>query len=160
MNQLSMTISSIFTGLLDYATDLLLIYYWIISQLYVFVIIEVFFIVFGQVMASQLIEKVKEYSCMRTSSNTEVESNGNQITSTNITRKSLTDVVISLIFALGFGRVYHSVRSWNNDKLIEYEYKWCKLWEIMYESIPSVILSTYITLLKLALMTTMVGSQQ
>ena len=153
MNQLSGTISSVFTGLLDYATDVLLIFYWINSQLYVFVIIEVFFIVFGQVMASKFIENVAEYSCAL--GTTDVVSNQNIKRVNHRCRLeckqiSLLDIVTKLIFALGFSRIYHSVKSWNDNKYLEYEYKWCKLWEIMYESIPSVILSTYITLVKLA----------
>ena len=45
MHQLNLTISSVFTGLLDYITDILLIFYWIHNELYVFAVMELLFII-------------------------------------------------------------------------------------------------------------------
>ena len=151
MNQLSMTISSIFAGLLDYGTDLLLIFYWIKSGLYVFVSIELFFILYGQFVASKLINHVKDYCTFDNENNEDdTQDNYNDNDQKIKVKWSWVDIIIKCIFALGFSRIYHSVKTWENDKYIEYEYKWSKLWEIMFESIPSVILSSYITLMELA----------
>ena len=135
--QLNVTVVSLFTGLLDYLTDILVIMYWIYHRWYVYAAFEVSFIVFGQVAATYLIQDVPYY----VNFNYGNASNKNP----DDTRKasSMCNVLKTIIFGLGFSRIYHSVKHWDN-KLIEYEYKWCKLWELMFESIPSVVLSTYV----------------
>ena len=45
------------------------------------------------------------------------------------------------------GRIYYSVQKWDN-KLLEYKFKWCKLWELIFETMPSVMLSTYVALIE------------
>ena len=44
---------------------------------------------------------------------------------------------------LGLGRIYFSIISWNEDERIISRYKMCKIWEMLFESMPSIGLSTY-----------------
>ena len=62
MNQLSATIVSVFAGLLDYLTDILLVFYWITNKFYVYAIIEASFVVFAQIATSYLIKDVPMYA--------------------------------------------------------------------------------------------------
>ena len=142
MHQLNLTISSVFTGLLDYITDILLIFYWIHNELYVFAVMELLFIIVSQIMSSLLIKDVPHHAALAAKQNNTEET-------TKSARDWIKNILISCIFCLGFSRVYHSLKKWNGSKYYEYEYKWCKLWEIMYESIPSVVLSTYVTLMEI-----------
>lgn len=61
-NQLSHTIAGIFSGVLDYLTDTLLIMYWIINQLYVYACFQLFFILFAQIATLYLIKYVSFYT--------------------------------------------------------------------------------------------------
>ena len=140
LNQLNLTIINVFTGLLDYITDLLLIFYWIYNKFYVFAMIELSFIIIGQIMSLLLIKDVPYHAGLPQKSQVVVQKS-------LLTR--FTNIILSIAFCFGFGRIYHSLRKWNGNKYYEYEYKWCKLWEIMYESIASVVLSTYVTLMEI-----------
>ena len=98
MNQLNLTIASVFTGLLDYITDLLLIFYWIYNKFYVFATIEISFIIFGQIMSVLLIKDVPYHSGLP------IKPPHKSIFS------RFTNIIVSLIFSLGFSRVYHSLK--------------------------------------------------
>ena len=44
---------------------------------------------------------------------------------------------------LGFGKIYFSIIPWKNDETLRARYEMCKIWEMLFESMPSVALSTY-----------------
>ena len=159
-NQLDNTIGGIFAGLFDFATDVLLIFYWIHFKLYFYAVLEILFILFGHIMTSYLMNDIEKYYINKLNSKSQSQtqltdkfknSNDHDTDKSKTTCTSLQDCVsaamLKLMFLLGFGRVYHSVRAWNNNELIEYEYKWCKIWELIFETIPSVVLSTFVALM-------------
>ena len=139
IDQLSSTISGIISGLVDYLTDILLIVYWVLRGYYVYATIELFFIVFGQVASSYLVNEVRWF----------VINNNNNNHDQQWSKEKKRNVILqTVLFGAGFGRIYQSVKNWKNNELIKYEYKWSKLLELMLESMPSLVLSTYATLME------------
>ena len=153
--QINLTISSVFSGLLDYLTDVLLILYWINSTLYVYAFMELLFVIFGQLATSYLIKNVPWYcNCSKanlTLSESHDHSKTRRHANKNKNKNTIKDGAINIVkhfcFLLGFRVIYQSIKPWDND-VVKYEYKWCKLWELMFESMPSVMLSTYVTLMQ------------
>ena len=48
-----------------------------------------------------------------------------------------------LSIACGIGKIYFSIIPWNNNETLKSRYKMCKIWEMLFESMPSVGLSSY-----------------
>ena len=152
--QINLTISSVFSGLLDYLTDVLLILYWINSNLYVYAFMELFFVIVGQIATSYLIRDVPFYCRYNKTTNVISPHNkknknkeNSHKTNINYCWKSTMNILKHVCFLLGFRVIYQSIKPWDNQ-VVQYEYKWCKLWELMFESMPSVMLSTYVTLMQ------------
>ena len=149
MNQASQTITGVFSGLLDYLTDALLIIYWILNQLYIYAFIQLFFILFAQIVTLYLIKYVSFYTNCSELEYNQKEASEDDLSSSSNDNKSFVKhkILKNIAFIFGLGRIYYSVHKWDN-KLVEYKFKWCKLWELIFETMPSVMLSTYVTLIE------------
>lgn len=144
MHQLNITMSGTITGILDYLTDILLIMYWVFRGYYVYATIETFFVIIAQIASFYLIDEAKLYLNMNDNVNINFSIRSNN-KSTKCTRNF---ALRNVLLCLGFGRIYYNVKNWNNSKVIEYEYKWSKLLELMFETMPSVMLSAYATIIE------------
>ena len=129
--QLTSTIGGIFSALLDYITDIIVIIFWFVSKQYFYAIFEILFILIAQIISALYINDIVEERLF---------SNSNSITSRT---RHYESPVVRLLLGLGIGRIYFSVVPWNDDETLKSRYKMCKIWEMLFESMPSVGLSTY-----------------
>ena len=147
--QLNSTILGIFSGLLDYTTDLLLIFYWITSNLYLYACIEIFFIIFAQLLSVLYINDTyfenKEKKIQSTKNSTSTCSQKIRKQKRLGININPSNILMNVFFGIGWGKIYHSIKKWETAQN-EIQYKLCKLLELMFESMPSVVLSVFVTL--------------
>ena len=128
LKRFTISIISIYLVTLDVLTDILVIFYWIFRGDYIWAIIQIMFILIGQIFgafSSYIVHEDKE------------------ISSVSLTR---VDKIMSF---LGFGRAWFSIKSWSDtSKQQKYRkfYRKHKIFELMYESFPTVTLQLYVSL--------------
>ena len=146
MYQLNQTIGGIFAALFDYATDLVVIIFWWNSQFYMFAIFEILFIFIAQLVIAVNINNIyiiDEHVNNNGSKQNNNNNNDNKNCHNNNNKSGKIPYFVRCLFCLGFGRLYFSIIAWNENELIKSQYKMCKIWEMLFESMPSVALSTY-----------------
>ena len=118
--QLNTTIAGIFSAMLDYVTDIIVIVFWFVSKDYFYAIFEIIFIVIGQIASALYINDIVVHP-----------------------NKYNESYFVRILLGLGIGRVYFGIIPWNDNETIKARYKMCKVWEMLFESMPSVGLSCY-----------------
>ena len=107
-------------------TDIILIIFWFAFDLVFYAILQIVFIILTQLVTAIYINDI-------------------YVKNDNGSRKH-EKYFMRFLLSLGLGRVYYSVIPWNNDETLKARYQMCKVWEMLFESMPSVALSTYATL--------------
>ena len=128
--QLNLTIGGIFSALLDYITDIIVIIFWFVSNEYFYATFEILFILIGQFISSLYINDI-------------YIANNPNCNSKNTTRNQNESYFVRVLLGLGIGRIYFSIIPWNENETLKSRHKMCKIWEMLFESMPSVGLSTY-----------------
>ena len=126
LNKFWINVVSIYLAVYDVVTDIVLIYSWIKLEHFTWAILQILFILCGQLVGA--------FGCY-------IDKENNKL------KLSWFDKLMSLF---GFGRAWLVIKSWSDTSENEnYRklYKKHKIYELMYESIPSVTLQIYVALI-------------
>ena len=114
----SSIVVSIFTSMLDMVTDILVVYTWIISGNFDWAMFQLGFILLGQFYSAVKLYKLK---------------------TANI------GAVEIILILFGCGKSWYGAKTFKHFDEIEY-FKKLKIWEIIFESFPSIVLAVYISI--------------
>ena len=104
-----------------------MITFWFVSDLYYYAIFEILVILIGEIVSGLYINDIHV-------------NNINENININYRRES---IFARILLCLGIGRIYFGVIPWNDNETLKSRYIMCKIWEMLFESMPSIGLSTY-----------------
>ena len=111
---------------MDMITDVLVVYTWIIDDHFYWAIFQLSFVLMGQFYSALMIFHIKY-------------ANNN-----NNNKKSYFDIIEILITLFGFGKLWYGAKTLKNSQTLSF-FKKLKIWEIIFESFPSVALAFFIS---------------
>ena len=113
------SILGLYSATFDLLTDILIIIYWLVTKNYIWAICQSLILIISQLLSATHFDS--DVKCCQCNCET-------------------------LITWIGFGRQYYTVRAWSDEEyLIELEIM--KVWELFYESFPSMMLQMYLLLI-------------
>ena len=112
----SSIVISNFTSMLDMVTDILVVYTWVISGNLDWAMFQLGFILLGQLYSAIILYKLK-----------------------------MANIIEIIVIIFGCGKLWYGAKTFKQFSDIEY-FKKLKIWEIIFESFPSIVLVFYISI--------------